>query len=317
MTAANPTRSSYSIIGTGALGGYYGARLHAAGCDVRFLLHSDYDHVRRNGLTVESIHGDYSIEKPQIYARADELPPSDVVLVALKTTQNTLLDTLLPAATAREATVLMMQNGLGIESDAARIVPGHTILGGLAFLCSNKVGPGHIRHLDYGNIRVGEYRADGRPSGVTATMTRVADDFRAAGIGVDLEDDLNVARWKKLVWNVPYNGLCVARNCTTDVIMNDPTSRRLCSDIMFEVLAIARAHGHQIDDEFVANMLRTTDKMARYKPSMQLDFERKQPLELDAIYVRPLRAARERNVAVPNITALYEQLVALNPTGQQ
>ena len=114
------TARSYSIIGTGALGGFYGARLAHGGSDVRFLLNSDFDHVCRHGLRVESPDGDFSIADPQAYASAAELPPSDVVVVALKTTRNYLLDELLPAATARTATVLMRQNGLGIEADAAR-----------------------------------------------------------------------------------------------------------------------------------------------------------------------------------------------------
>jgi 2-dehydropantoate 2-reductase len=314
MTSKSVTKTtSYSIIGTGALGGYYGARLHHGGATVRFLLHSDYDHVRTHGFKVESPQGDFSISQPEVYAHVSDLPPSDVVVVALKTTQNRLLGELLPPATAAKATVLMMQNGLGIEADADAVVPGRTVLGGLAFLCSNKVGPGHIKHLDYGDIRLGQYRSDGRAGGVTPAMERVAEDFRAADIGVDLEADLDIARWKKLVWNVPYNGLCVARNCTTDVIMNDPTSRQVCKDIMIEVLSIAEAYGHHIDPRFVEQMLRYTDKMARYKPSMKLDFERRLPLELEAIYVRPLEAARAKDVACPNIAALYEELVELDP----
>lgn len=304
---------SYSIIGAGALGGYYGARLLHAGRAVRFLLHSDFEHVGRHGLRVESPAGDFSIAHPEIYASAHDLPPSDVVLVGLKTTQNTLLEELLPAAAGEHATVLMMQNGLGIEADAAAIVPGRTVLGGLAFLCSNKIGPGHIRHLDYGNIRLGEYRADGSPAGATDTMTTVAGDFRAAGIGVELEEDLNVARWKKLVWNIPYNGLCVTHDCTTDVLMGNRETRALCEAVMHEVVAIAAACGHGIERRFVEKMLTTTDAMARYKPSMKLDYERGQPLEIEAIYARPLRAAREAQVSCPRIEELYEALRAIDP----
>jgi 2-dehydropantoate 2-reductase len=310
------TKRSYNIIGTGALGGYYGARLFHGGCDVRFLLHSDYDHVRQHGLKIDSPEGDFSIHAPQIYASAEDLPPSDVVIVALKTTQNALLETLLPAAAAENACVLMMQNGLGIEAEAARVVPGRTILGGLAFLCSNKMGPGHIRHVDYGNIRLGQYRADGRAAGVTETMSGIARDFRDGGIGVELEDDLNVARWKKLVWNVPYNGLCVVHGCTTDVLMGNPDTRRLVEVIMREVIAIAGAHGHHIDDGFVATMLTHTEKMARYKPSMKLDHERAQPLELEAIYARPLNAAREVGIVCPRIEKLYEELLSMDPANR-
>ena len=302
---------SYAIIGTGALGGYYGARLHHAGLDVRFLLHRDYDHVREHGLRVISKHGDFSIAKPRIFRSADEMPRSDVAAVCLKTTQNHLLPSLLPPSVKSDGIVLMMQNGLGIEADAADLLPNHVIVGGLAFLCSNKLGPGHIEHLDYGAVRLGEHREDDRPAGVTPAMESIAADFERAGIPVVLEEDLVLARWKKLVWNVPYNGLCVVEQTTTDVLMADPRMRARAAALMREVVAIAAAYGRPIRPAFVERMLDDTERMAPYKPSMLLDFERRQPLELEAIYRRPLDAARAAGVRCPEIEGLYAELCGM------
>lgn len=305
---------SYTVIGTGALGAYYGARLAHTGCRVRFLLRSDLEHVRQKGLRVESIHGDFSLVEPEVYGRASDLPQSDVVLIGLKTTSNDALVDLLPPACARDSLVLDMQNGLGIEADVARAVPGRTILGGLAFLCSNKMGPGHVRHLDYGRVRMGEYRADDSPAGITDAMRRVASDFEAAGVEVDLEADLATARWKKLVWNVPYNGLCVVHQCETDVIMGNPVTRKRAEEIMHEVLAAAAGVGHPVDPAFADEMLETTDKMAPYNPSMKLDHERGLPMEIEALYARPLAAARAVGIDCPRIAELYDQLVKLDGT---
>lgn len=303
---------SYAIVGTGALGGYYGARLHHAGCDVHFLLHGDYEHVRAHGLRVLSKDGDLSIARPQIYPAARDLPRCDIAAVCLKTTQNRLLPELLPPAVTSDGVVLMMQNGLGIEADALAVLPRHTILGGLAFLCSNKVGPGEIHHLDYGAVRFGEHRGDGRPAGITPAMLAVAADFKRAGIPTLLEDDLVLARWKKLVWNVPYNGMCVVEGCTTDRLMADPRTRARCEAIMREVLAIAAAQGRRIHPSFVEAMLTDTAKMAPYKPSMLLDYERGQPLELDAIYRRPLAVAAAAGIDCPEIRALYARLAEMD-----
>ncbi len=302
---------SYAILGTGELGGYYGARLHHAGLDVHFLLHSDYEHVREHGLCVRSKHGDFSITKPQIYASAYDLPRCDVASVCLKTTQNRLLATLLPPSVKPDGVVLMMQNGLGIETDAENVLPQHTIVGGLAFLCSNKLGPGHVEHLDYGAVRLGEHRADGNAAGVTPATEAIAADFARAGIPIVLEPDLVLARWKKLVWNVPYNGLCVVERTTTDVLMKEPSTRERAGALMREVVAIAAAHGRPIRPAFVETMLVDTEKMAPYKPSMLLDFERRQPLELEAIYRRPLEAARAAGVPCPEIEKLYGELCRL------
>jgi len=302
---------SYNIIGTGALGGYYGARLHHAGFDVRFLLHSDHEYVLANGLRVESVDGDFSIAEPQAYGCVSDLPQADVAVVCLKSTANSVLPELLPPAVRPGGRVLIMQNGLGVEEDVASILPDHTILGGLAFLCSNKVGPGHVRHLDYGQVRFAEYRADGSPAGLTGAVREIAGDFETAGIPVALESDLLLARWKKLVWNITYNGLCVLNRCTTDVLMANPQMRALCEAVMNEVVSAAAACGRVISASFVPMMLETTEAMSAYKPSMLLDYERGNPLEIEAIYGTPLRRAKEAGCSCPLIEDIYEQLKAI------
>lgn len=307
------TPQSYTVLGTGALGGYYGARLARGGCSVRFILHSDYDHVRKHGLSVRSVHGDFSIAQPEIYPDTSGVPASDVVLVALKTTSNDQLGELLPPLVGANTCVLMMQNGLGVEDDAAAAVPGAPIVGGLAFLCSNKTGPGEIRHLDYGDIRLGEHRPGGHPAGLTDRIQTIAADFERAGIGASLEEDLVMARWKKLVWNVPFNGMCVIRNCTTDVLMANPEDRALCRSLMDEVLEASRACGHAVEPFFAEAMMQATEAMAKYRPSMKLDFDTGRPLEIEAIYARPLRAAREAGLECPRISELHERLLAVGP----
>lgn len=302
---------TYTIIGTGALGGYYGARLHHAGVDVGFLLNTDYDHVREHGLVVESVDGDFSIERPRIYANADALEPADVAVVCLKTTHNHLLPELLAPASREGGVVLVMQNGLFMEVEAAAVAPRRTVLGGMAFLCSNKIGPGHIRHLDYGSVRLGEHTPDGRPAGITDELRAVGADFERAGVPVDLEEDLLTARWKKLVWNVTYNGMCVVHDTTTDVLMNDSKLRARCRRIMQEVVAAAAACGRHVDASFVDAMMDTTDRMASYQPSMLLDYRAGRPLEVEAIYGNPLRAAEAAGAACPLIRELYERLGTL------
>ncbi|MBT8045583.1 MAG: hypothetical protein KJN67_00325, partial [Pontiella sp.] len=124
---------------------------------------------------------------------------------------------------------LTLQNGLGSEAEIARIVGADRVLGGLCFLCSNKISPGHIRHLDYGLITLGEYRADGQPGGITPRLKTLKTHFDAARIPVRLVDDLALARWKKLVWNIPFNGLSVVLNQTTDQLIKNKSTRERCS----------------------------------------------------------------------------------------
>lgn len=307
------TTSSYAIIGTGALGGYYGGLLARSGRDVHFLLHSDYEHVRRHGLVVESKHGDFTLPRVNAYSRAADMPRCDVVIVALKTTQNHLLRSLLPPVVKDDGAVLVLQNGLGVEADSAAVVGDARVLGGTCFLCSNKVGPGHIRHLDYGKVAIGELAC----GGISDRMRWIEADFQGAGIPVELSPDLLTMRWKKLMWNIPFNGLSVTLDARTDAIMGDPHSAALAEAVMREVLAAARACGRQIADSFLDRMLEDTRRMIPYDSSMKLDFNAGRPMEIEALYGNPVRAAEAAGFDPVLIRALYRQLKFLESRRRQ
>ena len=185
------------------------------------------------------------------------------------------------------------------------------MLGALAFVCANKVGAGHIRHLDYGMVKIGQYTADGSPGGVTAPVRAVGGDLEQAGIKVELSEDLVLARWQKLVWNVPYNGLSVVLDAETDAIMGDPTHRAHVRQLMEEVLAGAKACGREIEPGFVDHMLKTTDRMTPYRTSMKIDCDLGRSMEIEAIFGNPLRAAESGGASLPLMRELYEQLKAI------
>jgi 2-dehydropantoate 2-reductase len=303
---------SYAIIGTGALGGFYGARLQRAGKEVHYLLHSDYEHVARHGLVIDSVDGDFTLPRVHAYGRPADLPACDVALVALKTTDNHLLPELLPPALGPDGVALVMQNGLGIEDQVAAIAGADRVLGGLAFLCSNKIGPGHIHHIGFGHVRLGDYRADHAPAGLTGRLRRVGADFEAAGIRAILSENLQEARWRKLVWNIPFNGLSTVMGVTTDIIMAGPASRKRVRTLMREVLAGAAACGYLIEPGFIDTMMEYTDSMGPYRPSMLIDYENGRPLEVEAIFGNPLRAARDVNTDLPAVEEVYEELRAMD-----
>lgn len=302
----------YAILGTGALGGYYGACLQRVGLEVHFLLHRDYQHVREQGLVIESPDGDFNLPYVNAYNNAAQMPACDVVIVALKTTQNHRLPDLLPPVVKDDGVVLVLQNGLGIEQEVAQLVGSKRVMGGLCFLCSNKVGPGHIHHLDYKQITLGEYLPDYQPGGLTQRMRQIADDFERAGIPITLAEDLLLARWQKLVWNIPYNGLSVVLDATTNELMADQYTRSLVEQLMGEVLAGAAATGRRISDRFIQTMLDYTEKMTPYRTSMKIDYDERRPLEVEAILGNPLRVATAAGTDLPLISMLYRQLKFLD-----
>ena len=293
----------YAVIGTGAIGGYYGARLDKAGFEVHFLLHSDYRFVVDNGLTVDSCDGSFHLPSPKVYDNTASMPECDVVIVALKTTNNHLLPSLLPPLLKPDTIVLLIQNGIGVEADVEKMFPRQPLAAGLAFICSAKAGPGHVNHQFYGNINIGNYScAD------LQRFQQLVDDFRAAGIGAASVGYLE-ARWKKAVWNMPFNGMTVALNTTTNRLLSCDATRRLIYDQMLEVIGAANALGvNNIDPSFADKMIDNTVKMPPYSPSMKLDYDFRRPMEIEYLYSRPIAEAKAAGFAMPKLEMLEAEL---------
>lgn len=317
----------YAIIGSGAVGGLYGGMLARAGHDVHFLLHSDYEHVAEHGLRIDSVRGDFVVPHPAIYRDVAAMPACDVVIVALKSTNNQLLASALPHLVAEHGVVLSLQNGLDVEADATVAVPGHGVLGGCCFLCSNKVGPGHIRHLDYGRIVFGVYEQTSEPSAnadaTRATGQRILADLAGAGIDAHWTDDLAAARWRKLMWNIPFNGLSVVLDAATDEIMSSPAAFDLADTLIREVYQGAAFCGVFIDELAIEQTMQHTATMVPYDSSMRLDFLHGRAMEVDAIFGSPLRAVAQQQFSanragensshpMPSVAMLHQQLQFLD-----
>ena len=299
----------YGIIGTGAIGGFYGARLARSGAEVHFLLHSDYDYVREHGLQVDSCDGNFHLDSPHVYRDTREMPQCDVVLVGLKSTNNHMLARLLPPLLREDTLVVLIQNGIGVEQDVQRMFPGTWLAAGLAFICSAKTEPGRVSHQCYGSINIANYSCpDPQPVG------QVIAHLHQAGIEAQ-EVEYATARWRKAVWNMPFNGMTVALHCQTDELMRHPATRRLIREQMMEIVCATRALGVEgVDEPFVEKMLTMTDAMTPYSPSMRLDWDHRRPMELDYIYTRPLQIAREAGSPMPRLEMLEAELRFMQET---
>lgn len=293
----------YAVIGTGAVGGYYGGRLANAGHDVHFLLHSDYDYIKQNGLQVDSCNGSFHLDRPNIYRSTADMPKADVVIVALKTTRNQLLKELLPPLLHSETLVLLIQNGIGPEPELQQWFPNLYIAAGLAFICSAKTEPGRVNHQCYGNINIGNYSCKN-----TEIIGCLMSDFMQSGINAALVE-YHEARWKKAVWNMPFNGMTVVMNAQTDKLLAQPDTLSLIRRQMLEVIGAAQALGvKNIDATFADKMIENTIKMVPYSPSMKLDYEYHRPMEIDFLYTNAIKAAHSVGYAMPCLEMLEAQL---------
>jgi 2-dehydropantoate 2-reductase len=219
-----------------------------------------------------------------------------------------------------------LQNGLGNEAQLAALFGPEAVLGALCFVCLNRVKPGEIRHLAYGQIVLGEYQRRSGPR-----THRLAALLRQAGIRCEITDHLERARWEKLVWNVPFNGLGVAGvigydavhsgevpsglrpgPClTTDLLLAEPRWETLVRDLMSEVITTARALGHDIPPSLAEVNLDRTRSMGAYQASTLIDYERGQPLELASMFLEPLRHAQKAGVPTPRLETLCRVLAQL------
>ncbi len=298
---------SYGIIGTGAIGGFYGGFLAKSGKNVNFLFNSDYAYVKQNGLKVDSINGDFHLKKVNAYQDTKDMPKCDVVFICLKTTNNHILETILPYILHEKSVVVMIQNGLGIEKKLASKFPGVSIAGGLAFVASSKIEPGHIAHYDYGALTLGFYQ---KPQ--DDILKHVSFDLNNAGVKCQCVEDLNLARWKKLLWNIPFNGLCVVLNAKTKELVENSSSRQLVEDVMREVVDAANHCGALLTEEVIDEMIESTVKMKPYAPSMKLDFDYKRPMEIEAIYSNPIQEAKEAGCVMEVTSVIEKQLCFIN-----
>jgi len=312
------------IVGCGALGSYYGAKLSRDHREVHFLLRSDYEVVRRKGITIRSKDGDFNA-RPKCARTPENIGICDLVVIGLKTTANDQFANLLPPLLAPDTAVLTLQNGLGNEEKLAENVPVEQIMGGLAFVCLNRVAPGVVHHIDHGNIVIGEFQRWPEPR-----THDIATMFRHAGVPCDVTDNLARAHWEKLTWNIPFNGLGVASCARLEALEGKTTARRLQAclttdkllqdakwcmvvrELMHEVIAAGRGLGFDLPASLADKQIERTLTMGAYKPSTVLDFENGLPLELEALFAEPLRQAQTAKIVTPRLANLCRVLGELS-----
>ncbi|QKE63204.1 putative 2-dehydropantoate 2-reductase [Aquipseudomonas campi] len=304
-------RPRIGIIGTGAIGGFYGLMLARAGFDVHFLLRSEYAAVAEHGLQLNSaVHGRLHLQPVQAWPSAEQMPHCDWLLVGTKTTSNAELAPLIGRVAEPGAKVVLLQNGLAVEDQLRPLLPDSLhLFGGLCYICAHRSAPGVIEHQALGALSLGYHSG---PSSSAEQRQAIVEEgaamFRAAGLEATAMAELEQARWQKLVWNVPYNGLSVLLNAGTTRLMASADSRALIHAIMLEVVQGAAACGHVLPEGCADKLLAATERMPDYLPSMYHDFTLQRPLELEAIYAAPLAAAAATGCELPKTRMLYQAL---------
>ena len=318
-------KSVIAVVGSGALGQFYAAQLIYGGHELRLLARRDAAQLAERGLLIHQTpvpqikssteHSTLLIspDRFQVGTSPDQLVGAhrpNWVLVALKTTALGQARSLVGPLLGPNTRVVVMCNGLGIEDQFAEWFGARRIFGLLCFIGVNRDDDGTIRHLAFGHVAAGHFQDD------SVERARLVRLFESAGVTCENPESLLEARWRKLGWNLPFNGLSLLYNCTTDAIVGDKQRRGFARQLAEEAVTIGNldlaAHGQKarIEAGWAQLQLSRTDTMGAYAPSTLLDARAGRAQELDMMFLEPARRARELGATVPALVRLLGELSA-------
>jgi len=293
-----------AIVGTGALGGWYAGLLAEAGHAVHCLARSDYEKINRDGLTLRNKGTQRIVRVASAAPEASSIGPCDLVVVTLKSTSNDALPGLLGPLLGPATLVLTLQNGMGNVEALAKLLPTERIVAGLCFVCINRVAPAVIDTTLAGYVRMAAAAGPINPA-----VERCVEVFAAAGVDCQAETSLEAVLWKKLCWNIPFNGLSIAGGgITTDLILADPALNERAYLLMKEVQAAAVARGHGFEDTHIKRQFVVTVGMGPYRPSSLIDFQEGRDVEVAGIWGEPLRRGQAAGVMMPETEKLVAEI---------
>jgi 2-dehydropantoate 2-reductase len=295
-----------AVMAAGAVGGYFGGRLAAAGHDVSFIARGAHlDAIRANGLTLESTLGNLHIKDAKATSDPHEVGAVDILLFAVK-----LWDTEIAAAAARpligpRTRVITLQNGIDSVERLAPILGQDHVAGGTTHMATVISAPGVIKHTSpFAQMKCG--RVDGRADPMLLAFVQAA---KAAGIDAELSDNINVDRWKKFVFLVGFSGATGALRMPLGPILADPETREFFFNLMQEVVAVGQAQGVALPQNFAEERLAFADTTPPgFKASLLHDLERGNRIELDWLAGKVVELGRALGVPVPANTAVYTVL---------
>lgn len=293
------------IVGAGAIGAFYGGKLAQMGVQVSVVCRSDFSCVKDAGFDIQSNLGQFRFQPHNVFASSAEAGSDyDAVFVCTKVLPEIDRVALLRPVVGPDTLIVLLQNGIFIESEIQAAFPDHSIASGLAFVCINRLGKGKINHQGYGRLVFGLYQ--GRDN---LKMTILVRLFVLAGVSAVISTNIQLERWRKLVWNAPFNPVSVVYGpIKTDAILANPKLREIVYAVMKEVIACAAADGCPLPSDVIDKNIRDTEKMAPYKTSMLLDYEACRRMESDAILGNAVRFAEDSGGCVPAMSSLLLKL---------
>jgi len=298
----------FAIIGSGAVGGYYGAKLAQAGHDVTFIARGAHlAAMRERGLAIKSPLGDFVVR-----ARAEEdptrVPPVDVAIFAVKAYSNAGALPLLGAAAGGDAVVLTLQNGVDSVDEVSAVVGRGRVLGGSTYIATALSEPGVIEQTGvHRRIVFGEVAGD--TSRISPRVQAIHDAFAGADIISEPVADARVPIWEKFCYLSPFAACTGAARVPIGPLWSDPSAKALMISAFREVIAVARAENIATSDDLLDKIVAYVDSVPpTTRSSLLIDLQQGKPIEVEALLGTVVRRGGRTQVPTPIMAALYAVL---------
>jgi 2-dehydropantoate 2-reductase len=294
------------IVGAGAVGGWYGGLLAHRGHEVHAISRSDYLVLQQSGLVMRDQNGARTVRFASASPDGAGLGLCDLIVIAAKATANPVLPALVRPLVGPRTILLTLQNGMGNVEAFHDVVPRERLVAGLCFVCINRIAPGVVANTHAGYVRMAA--AEGP---VHDAVSQVAAVFKSAGVDCRAEDSLEGILWKKLCWNIPFNGLAIAAGgITTDQILADPGLNARARRLMAEVRDAAALRGHIVSEQHLQGQMDVTAGMGPYRPSSLIDYLEGREVEVSGIWGEPLRRGLAAGAKMPELSQLKQEIEA-------
>lgn len=302
----NEENTKVGVVGIGAVGGYFGAKLAKAGVDVTFIgRENTVDHIKEHGLKVISYQGDFEIKKPKVSHPFEAIKDADIILFCVKSYSTRKVAEAMKKRISDKAIIISLQNGIENEKILAEVFGPERVIGSVVYVSASKLSPGIIKHTAYGKLVMG-----GLTGEITPQLRKIEKLFLDSSIPVGVTEDINKMLWKKLILNIAYNGFTSVLNAPLIKFPDLPEAQECFYEVMKEAQKVAIEEGVNITDEDIDDLMKVTKSQGftTFKTSTLQDIEAGKPLEVDDINGMIIKLAHKYQIQTPMNKLLYALL---------
>lgn len=294
------------ILGTGGVGGYFGAKLAVTGADVTFVARGDHaEAIKKDGLLVKTVDGNLEVKPAKVITSIDHITDPDLILYCVKTYDTHKVASELKKVVTPKTNIITFQNGVDNDLKIKNIIPNASVYPGVAYIISKKSSPGTISQTGGACKMVFGDRTGQNPPSLEVVYKLMLE----ANINCVLTDQINLELWRKYIFIVPFAGMTTHIGMPIGQIRDNPELYETYQSCLREIIQLASLEGVALPLDIYEQTLALTQKTAPdSKSSLLHDLENGRPTELETIIGTALELSHKHGLVVPTIEMLYHSI---------